>query len=321
MASQKEVFESLFGDDLEEIKDRLTSFEYSNTQRNEILEHIKNLDFIPLLTFATTGKIEKNFDTKDFFKFTSTTIAGQLKDVEAEDVNKILQFIFIDHSLNPIDIIKDKDIRNRIVQLTVKEAVGDVSNISDNDINLATNLLLEGVVFQDIIGVTRSTAHSIRRLPESVIHYARSPLGPIHIVYGMLRDAHELPGEIYKITKSRIRKVLQGHQNSVAKEANHIKILDNTLESIRENLPPSDVILDWTLDLLDYDSIEAGIIIYGKTRGIDIKPNDLEAIRETLESDDLTPALLQAFEHLEDQADYRGKMQEFLSSRFPINLM
>lgn len=321
MANQKEVFESLVGDGIEEIKDRLTSFEYSNTQRDEILEHIKNLDFIPLLTFVTNGKIEKNFDTKDFLKFASTTIVGQLKNVEAEDVNKVLQFTFIDHSLSPVDIIKDKGIRNRIIQLAVKQAVGDVSNMSDEDINLATDLLLEGVVFQDIIGVTQSTSHAIRRLPESVIHYARSPLGPIHIVYSMLRDARELPGEIYNITKSRIRKVLQGHQNSITKEANHIKILDNTLEAIRENLPPSNVMLDWAIDLLDYDSIEVGIIIYGKTRGIDIKPNDLEAIRETLESDDLTPTLIQAFEHFEDQVDFRGKMQEFLSSRFPINLM
>lgn len=166
-------------------------------------------------------------------------------------------------------------------------SLADEQGFSRDDVSNAIRLIQEGVLTDDLAGVTRATQTALGRIPESVVQYLDSPGDAGATILDVLGALPSLVGDLV----GGLGKLLGGTGRPDPIGAEVLNAL-YTIQAL-------DLIRDWVVEVSGYESVQLAIVAYARVHGWQVDRDQIEGIRKSLQEDDLSPALVEAVRFFE----------------------
>lgn len=289
---------------------KLADLGYSSREAAAIIEHVRGLDFVPLLALASCGKPGNKhlLAGGDLVSKAAPLVAA-----DAEVAALKLDENRCENALNALFRGKTSSLpaalRSDPSQALLLRKVAEVFakksrlRLRAGEAQKAAELLNKGIATKDLAGVTSDTALILKKLPSSIVKTLRSPpQGFLGFSTKFLKDLLEAPADLL----------------SNAGSSKPRKLLDNTLAQLYTTLPAAGLIRTWTLEITEYRSIQLAIILFTRYHGLAIDRKDLDAARASLNEDDLSPALARALDRFHSDGDFPDDLSKILRQFFPL---
>lgn len=275
----KEIHGKLLKKAEKEARRQLKKEGFQDKAITEAFEELKARDFVRLVCVLASdpalGKIARE-------KFAAALAAQVGGGVRKQDLVPVVDAIADRDASKLRDLLSSDSLRKALIDAAAKKY-----GVNAKEAELAIELLRNGVLREDMIGVTRLTIVLLRATPCWLPAMIKKPTNLLKVLQGLAKDLFVDPkGKSVKI----IEAFKTGNLPDLA-SLEDIHFLDDTLRAVCLALPAVDDTMTWAAGVLDKESVQVAIVLYANAKGLPITRQHVKAVQQALAARDLGPLI------------------------------